>query len=372
MLIIKSYQAKIALLSLVLIVGMSLTACGSTNTPGANLTPTTGATTTAKTDETLGTEVTFSVAGSTIYGSLVVPPGKTGKLPAAVLISGSGPTDRDGNNPLIQGKTNSHLELARVLSDAGVVSLRYDKIGSGKTGLGNFAANPNNIGFTSFVEQAKAAYDFLKTRPEVDPNRIMVLGHSEGGLIALVLTQDLKSSNGIKALALVAPLSEPYLTTLRTQLAAQYDQAVKAGQVTKEQADKGLAELDLIIKTLMEKGEYPTITEPAFKQLFTPPNMKFFADVAKIDPQKIAEGITVPALLACAQKDSQVPCATVQKLNQAFQKNGKATFVELPNANHVLKVVEGTPNPAVDYGNTTLKFSPEMKDSLTKFVNANL
>jgi uncharacterized protein len=97
--------------------------------------------------------------------------------------------------------------------------------------------------------------------------------------------------------------------------------------------------------------------------------------VSKYDPAKLAEPVKLPTLLVCGQKDIQVPCATNQKLYQAFQKAGntKATFVELPNANHVFKVVEGvSTNPLTEYSDPNLKFSPELKDSLIKFVGANL
>lgn len=322
-------------------------------------------------------EITFTAGKDKIFSTILIPAGKTGKLPAVLLISGSGPTDRDGNNPLIKGKIDSHANLARILAEQGVISLRYDKIGTGKTGLGSFATNPTEIGFDTYIDTAMAAYEQLKARPEVDPQRIMILGHSEGGLIALVVADKLKGSNGIKALVLAMPLSKGYLDTIRAQLTEQYSQAVKLGQVTQAQADTALAELDQVIKSLVDTGKQPTvIKELALKNLFVPTNEKFFGQVAKYDPLKIAAGLstTLPVLLFCGQVDSQVPCADVQGLTQAFQKagNSKATLIELPKTNHVFKEVIGTPNPTTDYGNPDLKFSTEATNQLVNFVKNNL
>ncbi len=326
-------------------------------------------------------EISFGAGKDTIYGTLLIPQNSaTGKLPAALLLSGSGPTDRNGNTPLIPGAVNSHLNFARVLADQGVISLRYDKLGSGKTGLAvTGTTTPTEIGFSTFVEEARAAYDYLKNRPEVDPNRILILGHSEGGLIALVVADQLKASNQPKALILAAPLSRPYLQTIRDQIAAQYEQAQKSGAVTKEQAEAGMSELDAIIKSLTETGKQPaTISNPAFKPLFNPVNDKFFAEVSKYDPQKLAAGLpaTLPALAMCGQKDIQVLCSDVQYLMQGFQKAGntKATFSQLANVNHVFKEVPGTPNPNVllDYANPNLIFSSEATGTIAAFVKTNL
>ncbi len=318
-------------------------------------------------------EISFTSGKDTIYGTLLIPEGKTGKLPAAVLISGSGPTDRNGNNTLLQGQINSHLNFARILADQGVISIRYDKIGTGKTGLGSFKSNIKEVGFDTFVDQTKAAYEFLKVRPEVDPQRIMLLGHSEGGLIALVAADQLKATNGVKALILAAPLSKPYLETIRTQLTNLIDQQTGGN---KEVAAPYLTELDQIIKSLYEKEKLPDTVSQGFVALFSPANEKFLAQVAKYDPAKIAAGLpnTLPVLMLCGQKDQQVPCSDVQSLAQGFQKagNSKANLFELANVNHVFKEVPGTPNPETDYTNPNLKFSQEATDKITTFVKANL
>lgn len=323
-------------------------------------------------------DVTFISGADTIYGTLLLPDAGQGqKLPAAVILAGSGPTDRDGNTKLIPGPVNTLRDFANALAGQGVVSLRYDKVGSGKTGLASHT-NPADIGFALYVDEARAAYAFLRARPEVDPRRMIFLGHSEGGLIALVTADQLKgSSDAPEALVLAAPFGFPYLETIRRQITDQYTQAEQAGQVTKEQADAALTELDRVIASLKQTGKVPAdITAPALKQIFSPTNETFLAEVETYDPRQIAATLppTLPVLVLHGAKDQQVSAADVQNLMQGFQAAGntKAMLAELPDVDHVFKEVSGTPNPATDYGNPALHFSVEATARLAAFVKANV
>ncbi|MCA1667827.1 MAG: alpha/beta hydrolase, partial [Thermomicrobia bacterium] len=323
-------------------------------------------------------EVTFSSGADTIYGTLVLPEtGQERNLPAAVILAGSGPTDRDGNSKVISGPVNTLLDFANALASQGVASLRYDKLGSGKTGLASIT-NPAAIGFNLYVDEARAAYAFLRTRPEIDPRRVILLGHSEGGLIALVIADRLKgSSDAPEALVLAAPPGSSYLETIQRQITDQYAQAQQAGKATKEQADAALSELSQVIASLKQTGKLPpTITTPALKQIFSPTNERFLAEVERYDPRQIAATLppTLPVLVLHGTKDQEISAADEQNLMQGFQMAGntKATLVELPDVDHVFKEVPGTPNPATDYGNPALHFSAEATTQLVTFTKANV
>ncbi len=323
-------------------------------------------------------EVTFTSGADTIYGTLLLPETSQGrKLPAAVILAGSGPTDRDGNSKVIPGPVNTLRDFADALASQGVASLRYDKLGSGKTGRASIT-NPAAIGFDLFVAEAQAAYAFLRARPEMDPRRVIFLGHSEGGLIALVIADRLKgSSDAPEALVLAAPPGFPYLETIQRQVTDQYAQAQQAGKVTKEQADAALMELSQVIASLKQTGKVPAeITTPALKQSFNPTNEKFLAEAEMYDPRQIAATLppTLPVLVLHGTKDQQVSTADVQNLMQGFQAagNARAMLAELPDVDHVFKEVPGTPNPATDYGNPALHFSAEATARLVTFTKANV
>ncbi len=136
----------------------------------------TGTSSAADTEEA----VTFHSGADAIDGSLLLPRAAPG-----TEAPGNGPVDRDGNTPLLPGPINTNLHFARALAGDGVASLRYDKLGTGRTEMASFR-DPAQVGFTTDIDEARAAYAYLRSRPEIDPMRVMVLGHSKGTLIALV------------------------------------------------------------------------------------------------------------------------------------------------------------------------------------------
>lgn len=318
-------------------------------------------------------DVTFTSGPDTLYGSFMLPrPAPSGKVPAALIISGSGPTDRNGNDAQFP-VMDANLNFARTLAAAGIASFRYDKVTSGKTGL---ATHPGGQGvdFNLFLQEARDAYDLLASRPEVDPQRIIILGHSEGGLFALVLAQQLQgTAHPPHALVLAAPLSVRYLDLIKRQLDQQYQAAVSAGQVSSEQATAATQELEQIVTSVRQDGKFPaTITTPALQTLFNPINQVFFLQTDKYDPAAIAAALppTLPVLILHGEKDQQVDTADIDHLMQGFPQAGnqRVVRVELPNVDHIFKVVTGTPNPARDYADPSLPFSPEAAARLTAFV----
>lgn len=321
-------------------------------------------------------EVTFSFGDDTFYGTLIVPKNAKGKIPGVLLLSGSGPTDRDGNNPLLSGKTESHKNFARILADAGVASLRYDKYGTGKTGVGRYGNKLASITLDAYVEVALAAYQYLGSRPEIDPAHLAILGHSEGGFIAMLAADRMKDAKPPVALILAASLPKFYLATLRDQVAEQYVNAVKAGAYTQQQANDGMAELDRIIAQVTQDGTVPEKMSPQFLSLFPPQNLKFWQNANRYDPQKLAANLPakIKVLLLCGRKDVQVPCGSEKLLADAFKQGGNKgmQFVELTNVNHVFKEVEGVPNPAIDYTDPAKPFSREAARVITEFIKVTL
>ena len=316
-------------------------------------------------------EVTFASDGMTIHGSLMVP-AVTDQGPGALIISGSGPTDRNGNSGSLT-TMNTNLNLAATLASQGITSLRYDKLGSGATGLAGIA-DPAAITASIFLQEASDAADFLASQPEVDPTQIILVGHSEGALFALKLAEQMTAmGTPPAALMLVAPLSIRYLDLLNEQLTSQFDQAVAGQLMTLDDAEALSTELAAIIESLRSTGELPeTVTSPVLQAIFNPVNVAFLVEADSWEPSAIAAALptTLPVLVLLGEKDAQVQVHQVEQLMAGFAEAGNeaASLVLLPEANHLLRDVPGEPNPALDYVDPSLPFSPAAVQAITEFL----
>jgi acetyl esterase/lipase len=319
------------------------------------------------------TDVSFTSGDDTLYGSFLAPDGisASDSVPAALIISGSGPTDRNGNSGGLSMNTN--LNLAIALANEGIPSLRYDKLGSGQTGLSSHA-DATGIDYELFLQEARDAATFLSQQPGVDPGKLILVGHSEGALFALVLAKELTDAGTPPAaVILAAPLSVRYLDILHEQLTGQIQAAVTAQTMSQEAADKITTELDGIIESLRTKGTLPeTVTTPELSQIFSASNAAFLAQIDKIDPAEVAASLPsdLPVLVLLGNKDAQVTGDQVRHLMEGFRDAGNdvAHFAALPLADHTLRIVEGEADPSVDYANPDLEFSPQAVTEIDDFL----
>lgn len=372
--------SKFALVSFPLTGAAMLCACGGGSAGSATATsPATSPGPTAlSTPASAGaSDVRFMSGADAVFGTLLFPTNASGKVPGAVILAGSGPTDRDGNSKLLPGKTDTLKDFAQVLAAHGVASLRYDKLGTGATGLASFASHPDDIGFDVYVQEAKDAVAYMRTRPDIDPNRIIVVGHSEGGLIAMVVANDLGASSGIEALVLASPPGNGYLETIEGQLRAQFSAAVQQGSVTQARADAANAQTQQIVDALKTTGAYPpglNVTDPALQSIFSKANERFLAQAEQHDPAQEAAKLpaALPVLILHGDKDQQVSDDDIARLVGALQSSGhtKVESDQLPDVDHVFKEVPGTPNPATDYTNPSLPFSSAATAKLAAFVDS--
>ncbi|RYY60840.1 MAG: alpha/beta fold hydrolase, partial [Chitinophagaceae bacterium] len=166
---------------------------------------------------------TLHTATGDLYGTLMMPLKAKGKVPVALIIAGSGPTDRDGNTTVLPGKNNSLLYLARELAAAGIATLRYDKRGiAASTGAGVQEAD---LRFDQYVTDAAAWLDRLKSDRRFA--RVAVIGHSEGSLIGM-----LAAPGRADRVVSVAGAGIPADSLLRKQLAPQLPEKLKAAAWT--------------------------------------------------------------------------------------------------------------------------------------------
>lgn len=310
-------------------------------------------------------DISFQSDGLTIHGTFRHPSDSRTALPAVLLIAGSGPTDRNGNSRLVPGSMNTLSNLAGVLTGDGVVSLRYDKLGSGATGLGEFAAHLDTIGVDVFTREAQAALRFLSGQSGVDRARLSVYGHSEGALFALLLATDTgRSAVPVHSLALLEPLSRRYLDIITTQVTAQAHQQLQSEAITPNQYDQALNLLHQAVTQLRTKGTVPADMDYGLSTLFTPSSLKFLRQADAMDPAKLAEELpaTMPVLITCSDADIQVSCADAKHL--AIDA-ASLDFVRLTGVDHVLK--QDTSADAANYGKD-LPFSAQLTAALRSFT----
>jgi acetyl esterase/lipase len=317
--------------------------------------------------------VTFEADGVKVYGTFRRPTGVRRPVPAVLLIAGSGPTDRNGNSPLISGKVDTLLTLAQWLSDDGVASLRYDKLGSGRTGLGPYATDPDAIGIRPFEQEAVAGLTFLSRQPGISRSRLGVMGHSEGALFALlVATGAAGPTPPIHALGLLEPLSRRYLDVVSEQLRAQVSAAESAGTITPQSGAALEESVTTIIADLRGKGTLPGTVPSSLTSLFNPSTTKFLSQADRYDPARLGSELPkgFPVLVSCSDADVQVSCDDVGHLVAGLsQAEVHLDVVHLVGVDHVLK--EDPSLAATNYG-SPLPFSSQLREALQAFVERSL
>ena len=292
-----------------------------------------------------GVEVTIPGPQGTLAGTLVDP---GGDAPAVVIIPGSGPTDRDGNNPL-GVKGGVYRQLAEALAAKGVATLRIDK--RGMFASKGAIADANDVTIAAYAADAHAWVDML--RAKTGRKCVWLLGHSEGSLVALKAAQD---SRGICGVILVAGAGRPYGEVIRTQLRANPSNAplLAAGEAAIDQLEAGKR---------VDGATLPVPLQPLFRD-----NVQgFLIDAFSYDPAKLAGSVELPMLILQGDKDLQVAVTDAELLKSA---QPAATLKLLPGVNHVLKPVPGDDRAAnlATYGNADLPIAPVVADTIAAFV----
>lgn len=309
-------------------------------------------------------EVSFVADGLTIYGTYRHKPGDPG--PAALLISESGPTDRNGDNAIV-GPIGNMRQLAEVLSDKGLASLRYDKVGTGKTGLGPYEQHKADVGSAVYTAGATAALHFLADQPGTDKNRISVYAIGEGTIHALSLAGGaVPGTPKIHSLGLFQPLPGRYLDIITGRVRKDADASVSSGAKTREDADKVVAAWTAAVDEARTKGTVPAKLPEGLSALLSPANIKAVLDADSIDPLTLAARVPAgtPVLVTCSDSDVQADCASVRPLIDAL-KHTDLTVVELKGVNHVLR---DDPNDNVAGYVSKDPLSPQLVSALDAFA----
>ncbi|GIH18600.1 alpha/beta hydrolase family protein [Rugosimonospora africana] len=290
-------------------------------------------------------EVTFVVDGTTTYGTVHVPRHRAGQhLPAALLLPGSGPTDRNGDQPAAGYTPHTLAYLADQLGAQGIMSLRFDKYGTGETGLGAYTGRISDFDYAAQVRQAVAAYRLLAGQPEADRRALSVLGHSEGGLTALLVAES--GAPRPAGVGLLQPLDERFLDLVRLQLGEALDGQVVAGTISVADAATNKAGIDRATAQFRAgqpvdvTGLLPGIAA-ALNLFFGQVNGRYTRSIDAIDPSSVASRLRsgTRVLVTCGTADPQVPCSTAPALVRALHRAGTGGpgLVVLPGVDHDLR-----------------------------------
>ena len=306
-----------------------------------------------------------ATAGIQLSATLTIPRGK-GPFPAVALITGSGQQDRDeslmGHKPF--------LVLADYLTRHGIAVLRSDDRGAGGSG-GDFAASTT----TDFATDTEAAVAYLKTRPEVDPHRIGLAGHSEGGLIAPMVAA---RNHDVAFIVMMAGTGVSGDQIIVAQVIAgseaagmSQDAAETAGARQKQIVDLVAHEKDEAVLKQKLRAELKGVPEAqfdsAYKQL-TSPWYRFFLTY---DPAAALKKVRCPVLAINGSKDTQVPPAlNLPAIRAALQAGGNTHFEvdELPGLNHLFQ--HAKTGAVTEYAQIEETFAPEAMEKIATWILA--
>ncbi|MGB6118587.1 MAG: alpha/beta fold hydrolase [Mesorhizobium sp.] len=267
--------------------------------------------------------------------------------PTVIIVPGSGPTDRDGNNRLgVQAAT--YRLIAEGLAERGIASVRIDKRGM----FGSTAAvkDPNDVTIADYAEDIRSWIGAIHTR--TGNECIWLLGHSEGALVALAAAQ---RPDNICGLLLVAGPGRKLGDILRDQLRANPANAPY------------LPVMLAAINELEAGREVDTATmPPTVAPLFSPATQGFMRNLFAQDPAALIANVTLPVLILQGETDLQIATEDARLLAQA---NPRATLALLPSVNHVLKEAPADMGANLaTYAHPNLPLAPGVIDAIAGFI----
>jgi pimeloyl-ACP methyl ester carboxylesterase len=277
---------------------------------------------------------------SLLNGSLYTPNQQSKKLSLVILIAGSGPTDRNGNQ---MGLANNSLKLlAEALANNGIAVYSYDKRIFAQMASGKL--DEASLSFDNFIDDAKAVIQYFKNQKKY--HNITVAGHSEGALIGMV------AANGnADAYISIAGAGRPIDEVLLEQIGKQ-------APFLKEEVQKNLETL--------KSGSTFELKNQMLASLFRASVQPYMISWIKYNPQTEIKKLQIPTLLINGDKDIQVSVQDAQLLQQA---KPEAQLKIIPNMNHVFKEIKGddAENKAA-YTNPDLPICMELSSIITTFI----
>ena len=274
-----------------------------------------------------------------LYGSLLLPNANATST-LAIIIAGSGPTDRNGNNMYM---VNDHLKkLAQAIAKEGIATFRYDKRSIGESKSDKI--NETNLRFTDYVEDAKAWIAFF--RKDKRFTKIVIIGHSEGSTIG----------------AMASTAADAYVSIAGP--------GRKADEVLKEQL-KAYPNIYGSAEKIMDSlnQDYDVKQVPgALMSVFRPSVQPYIKSWFKISPIAAVQALSIPILILQGSSDLQVGVKDAELLASA-NKNARLTMI--PKMNHIFVEINGDEQANKDsYTNASLPISSSLSTAIVQFIKA--
>ena len=259
----------------------------------------------------------------------------------SIIISGSGPTDRDGNNASLE---SDYLKmLAEELFENGISSFRYDKRGVAKS-IGNIQSG-NDIEFSDYINDVVSIINHFKDTKEY--KRIVVIGHSEGALIGMIASRLIADS-----FISIAGAGEDYLTLIQRQLSIQ-------PPYVKSMSDP-------VIEKLKNK-ELVDSVPPLLNSLFNKTVQQYLIDASSYDPKEEISKLDISVLIVQGSNDIQIEVKDAQLLHNAATKS---RLEIIQGMNHVFR--QAPENRLLNmqtYGNPELPIDNSLVNLIVDFLN---
>ena len=284
-------------------------------------------------------EIILTTKSGNIHGSLMTPE-KFISGNIVLIIAGSGPTDRDGNNMFM--KNNSLLQLAEGLAANGIASVRFDKRGIAMSEKA--MTKEEDIRFEHYIDDVKDWVQLI--RKDKRFKKVIIAGHSEGSLIGMVAAQGVVD----KYISLAGP-GEPIGETLKRQLDQQLPKMKDRCHSIIDSLNHGI-----IVDNV------PAILQSVFRSSVQP----YMISWMRYNPQIEIKKLTMPLLIIQGDKDLQVTVADAELLHQ---QQTSAAYHIVSDMNHVFKTVSDNKDNYKSYGEPNRPISAEMISIITDFIN---
>ncbi|TBU88984.1 alpha/beta hydrolase [Phytopseudomonas dryadis] len=286
--------------------------------------------------------ISLDTGQGVLQGSLMLPQ-RSHALPVALLIAGSGPTDRNGNNPG-GGHNDSLRRLAQVLAQHGIASVRYDKRGI----AASHAATPHERDLSVERYVADAVAWGRKLQQDKRFNRLILIGHSEGALIASLAAPEA----GADALIAIAGSARPIDQLLQAQLRDRLPPRLRG-------------ESDALLAALREGRQVPEVTDE-LTVLFRPSVQPYLISLFRQDPAAAFARVRVPALILQGDHDIQVSVQDAKAL-QAAKPDAQLQIVG--GMNHVMRIVPlELKAQLASYDNPDLPLARALTEGIVRFI----